>query len=73
MIEITGAKEESELAGWYCVVYQTTTDYAGRTVNCLRVRAPAAGSTYDHKNKQRRADLDGVDMRGQEPDEEPIF
>ena len=40
IIDITGSPETEDWAGFSIVLFGTTTDYAGRQVECVRVRAP---------------------------------
>ena len=44
IVEITGTDDSDEMTGHRVVLFQSRTDMCGRQVDCIRVRAPKAGS-----------------------------
>lgn len=42
VVEITGTDDTDQMAGKKLVLYKTTTDFGGKKVDCIRVRAPKA-------------------------------
>jgi hypothetical protein len=54
MVDITGEGDSDNWPGWKIEIYPTKTQMSGKTVDCVRIRAPAQGELATMKSVKKK-------------------